>query len=370
MRGAVPFENLDLALDAAVVDGPGVPLPADRRARASHRPCRAAGGSHDALPPVRQPRRLFHGEAGRGRVPVHRAVRCVLGLQGDRECRGNHGPARPGLVGDVVGAQSAYARAISCVSARPATTRGSSRSAARNSMFVATPRSVVSRSAPPRRRRRGASVGSMRDDLGNERVVFRWHDAAAATPESQRIPGPPRLEEDVASVRETARRRAQDPRRRSVPRSRGHAPPALPGDGNVSPAAIRICELDEVDAADHLGHRVLDLEARVHLEEVELVVGDEELDASRTLVPDTALVARTADSRERVAQPAAQVRRRRFLDHLLKAPLQGALAFERRAPRCRGGPRGPAPRRVARSRRRARRRRAGRRTPRPPRVRR
>ena len=38
--------------------------------------------------------------------------------------------------------------------------------------------------------------------------------------------------------------------------------------------------VDEVDAGDHLGHRMLDLDARVHLDEVELAVLVEELDRS------------------------------------------------------------------------------------------
>jgi hypothetical protein len=46
---------------------------------------------------------------------------------------------------------------------------------------------------------------------------------------------------------------------------------------------------DEVDARDCLGHRVLHLDARVHLHEVEvLVVVDEELDRAGVLVADLA----------------------------------------------------------------------------------
>ena len=45
-----------------------------------------------------------------------------------------------------------------------------------------------------------------------------------------------------------------------------------------SPAATRICSCDDVDAGDHLGHRVFHLDAGVHLDEVELPVLVEELD--------------------------------------------------------------------------------------------
>ncbi len=49
--------------------------------------------------------------------------------------------------------------------------------------------------------------------------------------------------------------------------------------------------LDEVDAGDHLGHGVLDLQARVHLDEerlVEPVARDEELHGARAEVADAA----------------------------------------------------------------------------------
>ena len=45
---------------------------------------------------------------------------------------------------------------------------------------------------------------------------------------------------------------------------------------------------DEVDAGDHLGDRMLDLKSRVHLEEVELAVGVQELDGAGVVVADRA----------------------------------------------------------------------------------
>ncbi len=50
-------------------------------------------------------------------------------------------------------------------------------------------------------------------------------------------------------------------------------------------------QLDQVDAGDHLGDRVLDLQAGVHLHEEELVGpvgGDDELDGARAGVVDAA----------------------------------------------------------------------------------
>ena len=88
-------------------------------------------------------------------------------------------------------------------------------------------------------------------------------------------------------------------------------------------------QLDQVDAGDHLGDRVLDLQAGVHLHEEELVGpvgGDDELDRARAGVVDAAGgVARgRAD-----AGPGrgVQQRRRRLLDDLLVAALQAALAL-------------------------------------------
>ncbi len=85
--------------------------------------------------------------------------------------------------------------------------------------------------------------------------------------------------------------------------------------------------LDEVEAGHRLRHRVLDLEARVHLEEEHLAsIGQEEL--ARPGAP----VAHGAGELERGAgKPLADRRRdgrrRCLLEHLLMAPLRGAVAF-------------------------------------------
>ncbi len=96
--------------------------------------------------------------------------------------------------------------------------------------------------------------------------------------------------------------------------------------------------LDEVDTGDHLGHGVLDLQARVHLDEeglVEPVSRDEELDGAR---PEIADAARGGDRglAETFTGGGIHDGRGRFLDHLLMPPLQGALALaegDRRAVR-------------------------------------
>ena len=91
-------------------------------------------------------------------------------------------------------------------------------------------------------------------------------------------------------------------------------------------------QLDEVEAGDQLGDRVLDLQPRVHLQEEvrRRVVGvGDELDRAR------ADVARGLRQRDRlVAEARAQLgrddRRRRLLEHLLVAALQRALALAER----------------------------------------
>ena len=95
-------------------------------------------------------------------------------------------------------------------------------------------------------------------------------------------------------------------------------------------SALRDLELeaDEVETGDRLGHRVLDLEARVHLEEVEVALRvDDELDGAGALVAD-----RATGGDGRVAEPGTERGvdggRRRLLDDLLVAALDRALALE------------------------------------------
>ena len=92
---------------------------------------------------------------------------------------------------------------------------------------------------------------------------------------------------------------------------------------------MRICALTRSMPVTHLGHRVLDLDARIDLDEIELAgVGVlQELDGAR--VDDSR---RRAPICERVSAELARCRvvekhRRRALDDLLVAPLHGAVAL-------------------------------------------
>ena len=85
--------------------------------------------------------------------------------------------------------------------------------------------------------------------------------------------------------------------------------------------------LDQVEPGDAFGDRVLDLQPRVHLEEVEAaVLADDELDRAGRLVVDR-LRERDRLLAHRPARRVVEERARRLLDHLLVAALDRALAL-------------------------------------------
>ena len=89
--------------------------------------------------------------------------------------------------------------------------------------------------------------------------------------------------------------------------------------------------LDQVDAGDLLGDRVLDLQTRVGLEEVEAVIGavrrvEQELKRAQGRVADVASYA-DGGLDDGLAGCGLEVRGRRDLDDLLEPALDGALAL-------------------------------------------
>ena len=78
---------------------------------------------------------------------------------------------------------------------------------------------------------------------------------------------------------------------------------------------------DEVDVGDHLGHRVLDLDARVHLDEIEPAVLVEELDGADAEILELAHRLRDGLA-DLLARFGIERRRGAFLQHFLVAALQ------------------------------------------------
>ena len=93
--------------------------------------------------------------------------------------------------------------------------------------------------------------------------------------------------------------------------------------------------LDQVEPGDELGHRVLDLEAGVHLQEEELPVLVEELDGAGV---DVAAGLGHLDGRlaHGPAHVVGEVGGRALLDQLLVAALAPSSRARRATGRCRG----------------------------------
>ena len=84
--------------------------------------------------------------------------------------------------------------------------------------------------------------------------------------------------------------------------------------------------LHEIDAGDELRDRMLHLDARVHLDEVELAVLVEELQRAGAAIADRAAGLDAAIAHD-PALARGDARRRRLLDDLLVAALHGAVAL-------------------------------------------
>ena len=84
--------------------------------------------------------------------------------------------------------------------------------------------------------------------------------------------------------------------------------------------------LHDVDARDQLGHRMLDLHARVHFDEIELAVFVQELERTRAKIAHL-LAGIRATIADAVDQAARNTRRRRFFDHFLVTTLHRAITL-------------------------------------------
>ena len=190
-----------------------------------------------------------------------------------------------------------------------------------------SPRTTVSSRAAVRRSSASSRDRSVRDDLGEHRVepagdlVAARHAGVDADPRpgrpAQLLDPPGRRQEPALRILGVQADLDRMARCRYVGL---REPERLPGG---DPQLV----LDEVAPGHQLGDRMLDLEARVHLEEDGFAaVVDEELARSGAHVPDR------ARERERsLAQPPAEGRvdrrRRGLLEHLLVPPLDRAVAL-------------------------------------------
>ena len=113
----------------------------------------------------------------------------------------------------------------------------------------------------------------------------------AVAPLSSRMPGPGRRAQLRGCGPATAESCCRDPRRRCGTRWRGPSGVSSRAGIEVEPLAARDANLPvhQIDAGHHLGDRMLDLQPRVHLEEVEAaVLVEQELDRAGVGVADRA----------------------------------------------------------------------------------
>src|ERR1700730_4509567 len=83
---------------------------------------------------------------------------------------------------------------------------------------------------------------------------------------------------------------------------------------------------DEVEAADHLGDRVFDLQARIHFDEEEFAALIEKLERADALVAELAQ-RRDGKRAESLALLGVERRRRRFFEDFLMRALKRAVAL-------------------------------------------
>ncbi len=248
--------------------------------RSAVQPCEAAGDARVELgrPRRRRPRRP-RAPRGRSRPSYCEPIGCP------RDPTGRAGTA-PGA--SPAGGRASYAarsRSSSSVDVEysPLANGSLASTSSARSRVVGTPSIVVSRRAPLRARDRARAVGVPDDQLRDQRVV---DTAGSTTPLSRnvstRTPGPC----GALEARDRGPARARKSCSGSSAFSRTSI--ACPRRGARPVDRERLARGDEqllahdVDSGAELGHRMLDLQARVQLDEVEAAVGaEQELEGAR-----------------------------------------------------------------------------------------
>ena len=223
-------------------------------------PLRSVGSGHQPRHPVSAAN--GSGAAVRDAAPARearRAGRCAAAAAQRRPA------ARPAPC--AVSPRRPRGRGSRCRSA-PSTNRGCSSSAIRNGMLCG---------------RRARDSGATRPGRGVAPPrAFRprrsaWRSSGRSGPRSRRLPPrrcrrgcrAPAARGRAAAAPPAAGSPARDPRRRRGIRSRARAATAILRPGQRLARGHPQLRVHEVDAGHHLGHRMLHLQARVHLEEVE-----------------------------------------------------------------------------------------------------
>ncbi len=179
-------------------------------------------------------------------------------------------------------------RAMNPVSSAPPRRPGARRwrAAGRGCCARRPPRSPP---APRQPAHRGGPVRAPDDQLGDHRVVMRRDRVAlphAGVHPHMRAVRAARA--DAAACRWRAGSRAPGPRHRAAPRSRGRRCAARPAQRQRLAGGDAQLPLHQILAGDHLGDRMLDLQPRVHLHEVEGVALGDELHRAGADVADRA----------------------------------------------------------------------------------
>ena len=202
---------------------------------------------------------------------------------------------------------------------------GSSSSAWKSGVVVSMPSTISSRQRPAQAGEREVAVAAVHDQLADQAVVVGRDGVAvedrAVHPHAEAAGGVVGADAAGRGL-EVRQLLGVDPALDRVP---GGLELGL-GEGHRQAGGDADLLLHEVDVVDRLGHRVLDLQAGVHLDEVELAVLVEELDGAGAGVVDAGdgVGADAADPR---AGAGVDHRRGRLLEHLLVAALQRAVAL-------------------------------------------